>query len=95
MFEAAAGTLASGTAVLEGFAPSTELFALVQDDGALEVFAYDSTSHDPAGPAGPAGAGNVDGLDLVLRIDGYARDPDAFSGLWLNGIFHFVGNIAV
>lgn len=87
-FEAAAETLASGTAVLEGFAPGTELFALVQDDGALEVFTYDPARAD----AGTAGA---PGLDLVLRIDGYAGDPDCFAGLWLNGTFHFVGNIAV
>ncbi len=76
-----ANGLRSSSARLVGCPPSAELFALVQDDGALEVFVYDPTG--------------VDGhnLQMVLRIVDYARNPDAFAGLWMNGSFYFVGNI--
>jgi hypothetical protein len=75
-----ASTLSSGTALLEGFSERAEVFALIQDDGALEVFVHDPTR---------AGAD----LRMVFTIEGYGASPDAFSGVWINGAFHFIGNI--
>lgn len=47
-----------------------ELFALVQDDGTLELFAYDG-----------AQPREQDKLVLVASIVGYADDPSVFSGI--------------
>ena len=69
---------------LEGFSGRTELFALVHDDGALEVFALDP------GRA-PAGAD----MHRVVRIEGYAADPGAFIGLRLNGVYYPIDDIRV
>ncbi|MEE9140970.1 MAG: hypothetical protein V3U18_09400 [Alphaproteobacteria bacterium] len=75
--------LAGGNARLVGCGPKAEVFALVQDDGTLEVFV-----HDPA-RAGPSN------LQMVLRIVDYAHNPDALTGLWINGSFYFVNTIIV
>ena len=74
--------LAASAARLEGFGAGIELYALVQDDGALEVFV-----HDPAGAAA--------NLRLVLRLDGWTREPAAFTGIWLNGALHLLQTIIV
>ena len=76
--------LAARRVSLVGFASDTELYALIHDDGALEVFA-----HRPGG--GNAGAN----LMLVLRIERYLANPTAFEGVVLDGIYHRVRDIAV
>jgi hypothetical protein len=81
---AAVERLAARRASLVGFPSGTELYALIQDDGALEVFVHR-----------PGGANAGDNLMLILRIDRYAADPAAFEGLVLDGVYHRVRDIAV
>jgi len=69
---------------LVGFASDEELYALMQDDGALEVFVHD--------PKVRIGGSNI---RLVLRIERYATDPDAFQGLNYGGVFVRIRDIAV
>ena len=71
--------LTTSRALLKGFAAGTELFALVHDDGTLEVFAHDAAhAHDRSN------------MRLVVRLSGYAQAPESFSTLRLNG-----ANVAV
>jgi hypothetical protein len=69
---------------LEGVTPTTEIFALLQDDGALEIFAYD--------PALPQSSENV---QLILKIDGYKGDRESVEGVRLNGKFYAISDILV
>ena len=70
------------TVVVTGVAETTELFALIQDDGALEVFV-----HDPARRDDPSN------LQLVLRVGDYAANPGRTPGFQLNGIEYRVDEI--
>jgi hypothetical protein len=81
---AAVEKLAARRVSLVGFPSGTELYALIQDDGALEVFAHR-----------PGGANAGANLLLVLRIERYLANPSAFEGLVLDGIYHRVRDIAV
>ena len=69
---------------LVGFSPGEELFALVHDDGALEVFVHD--------PHARRGAPNI---RLVLHVDRYALDPDALEAVIFGGAFVRIRDIVV
>ncbi len=76
--------LSTSRALLKGFTEATELFALVQDDGTLEVFAHDAQrSRDRSN------------MRLIVRLSGYAASPDSFSTLRLNGANVTVEDIIV
>ncbi len=76
--------LTAHRALLKGFTNGTELFALVQDDGTLEVFAHDATrAHDRSN------------MRLVARISGYAASPETFLSIDLNGTSIAVEDIIV
>ena len=61
-----------------------ELFALVQDDGTLELFAYDDSRSQEA-----------DKLVLVASIAGFAEDPTLFSGISRNDRFIDIQDLIV
>lgn len=77
------GDVRSTSARLLGCSPKAEPFALVHDDGALEIFVHEPMSADESD------------LAMVIRIVDYDRNPDAFAGVWLNGTFYSVGDITV
>lgn len=81
---AAATDLTTNHAMLDGFADGTELFALVQDDGALEVFSHVS-----------AHANDRSNIRLIVRISGYSSAPAKFRSLLLNGTSIAVEDIIV
>lgn len=64
--------------------PGIELFALVQENGTLELFAYDSTQ-----------SREQDKLVLVASIEGYAEDPSVFQGISGNDGFIQVEDLIV
>ena len=76
--------LTTNRALLKGFADGTELFALVQDNGTLEVFAHD-----------PARAADRSNMVLVARVAGYAAAPGKFRTLRINGANLAVADIIV
>ena len=81
---ASVADLTTSRALLKGFTNGTELFALVQDDGTLEVFAHDATRmHDRSN------------MRLVARISGYGATPDTFLSFHLNGTSFAVDDIIV
>ena len=81
---ASVADLTTSRALLKGFTNGTELFALVQDDGTLEVFAHDATQmHDRSN------------MRLVARISGYGATPDTFLSFHLNGTSFAVEDIIV
>ena len=84
VLSASAAELTTSRALLKGFAAGTELFALVQDDGTLEVFAHD-----------PALAGDRSNMRLVVRIADYATQPGSFQTLRLNGANLVIADIIV
>ena len=55
---------------------SIEVYALLHDDGSLEVFVHD--------PRTGVGEGNI---ELVITIVDYTDDPAAFAGILVNGRF--------
>jgi hypothetical protein len=69
---------------LVGFSASEELYALVHDDGALEVFVHD--------PHAPRGTPNI---RLVLHVDRYAVDPDALQAVIFGGTSFRIKDIVV
>ncbi len=71
-------------ALLDGFADGTELFALVLDDGTLEVFAHEA-----------ARASDRSNMRLVARIFGYGAAPETFHTLDLNGTRLAIADIIV
>jgi hypothetical protein len=73
----------STSARLMGRSRKAEPFALVHDDGVLEIFIHEPMSADESD------------LAMVIRIVDYGRNPDAFAGVWLNGTFYSVGDITV
>ena len=83
-FTAAAVDLTTSGALLEGFADGTELFALVQDDGALEVFSHDAARAD-----------DRSNMRLIVRISDYSSSPETFRSLLLNGTSIAVEDIIV
>ena len=60
------------------------MFALVQDDGTLEVFAHDA-----------ARTLDRSNMRLVVRITGYGASPETFHSLDLNGTSFAVEDIIV
>ena len=81
---ASAAELTTSRALLDGFADGTELFALVQDDGTLEVFAHESGR-----------ASDRSNMRLIARILGYRAAPETFRTLDLNGASVAVADIIV
>ena len=75
---------AAGRVETAGLAPDEELYALVQDDGALEVFVHD-----------PRGAAQGPNIRLVLRLERYAADPGVLDGIFFGGAFHRIEDITV
>ncbi len=81
---ASVADLTTNRALLKGFTGGTELFALVQDDGTLEVFAHDAArTHDRSN------------MRLVARISGYGDSPETFLSLDLNGTTFAIEDIIV
>lgn len=76
--------LTTGRVLLKGFADRTELFALVQDDGTLEVFAHQ-----------PGRARDRSNMRLIARISGYAGAPESIRAFRLNGADLAVRDIIV
>ena len=70
--------------LLEGLALGTEIFALMQDDGALEIYAHD-----------PALVGAPENIRMILKVDGYAQRAKSVEGVRLNGKFYAIGDILV
>ncbi len=81
---ASVAELTTSRALLKGFADGTELFALVHDDGTLEIFAHDA-----------AHARDRSNMRLVVRIAGYAAAPQSFVAIRLNGTTVAVEDIIV
>jgi hypothetical protein len=69
---------------LEGLALGTEIFAMIQNDGALEIFAHD-----------PALLGSPENMQLILTIDGYRKDWASLKGVTLGGTFYAINDILV
>jgi hypothetical protein len=76
--------LAARNIELVGFSRNDEFFALVQDDGALEVFVHD-----------PHAMATEPNIRLVVRIERYAADPDALQGIVCSGVFIRIKDISV
>jgi hypothetical protein len=72
------------TARLMNFPAATEVFALVQDDGALEIFVYG---------AGQTSSGR--GLALIATYENYSDNPSALKGVSIGGAFHPIGDLIV
>ena len=70
--------------LLEGLVLGTEIFALMQDDGALEIFA-----HNPALVEAP------ENMRLILKVDGYAQNSASVEGVRLNGKYYAISDILV
>ncbi len=83
-FVTTADALSGDQAIGVGYSSRAELFALVQDNGALEVFVHD-----------PLGDGKAVNIKRILTVTGYGDRPTAFSGLRINGTFHSIADIAV
>ena len=66
------------------FPAATEVFALVQDDGALEIFVYG---------AGQTSSGR--GLALIATYENYSDNPSALKGVSIGGAFHPIGDLIV
>lgn len=75
--------LEASSAYLQGFGPGAEPFALVQEDGTLEVFI-----HRRAADGG-------DKTELVFRVIGYSRNAGSFIGLTVGNRFHRIADIIV
>ena len=69
----------SSVVELTGFPKGTELFGLVQDDGTLEVFAHMEGRDAASAPymEGP-----------TFTVEGYANDPESFTGVLLRSSYH-------
>jgi hypothetical protein len=76
--------LAARNVELIGFSSHDEFFALVQEDGALEVFVHDRYA-----------LADESNIRLVVRIERYASDPEALQGLICSGVFIRIKDIAV
>jgi hypothetical protein len=72
------------TAYLENFPASTEVFALLQDNGALEIFVY-----------GPASENSSRGLALIATYENFADNPSSLKGISIGGSFHAIGDLIV
>ncbi len=72
----------TGAVEFQGFARGTEVFALKQDDGVVEVFVHD-----------PKQAEARDNIHLLLKIDDY--DRESFDGFNLNGAYYAISDILV
>ena len=83
-FSSSAGNLASPWIFVTGFAAGTELFGLVQQDGALEIFVQE-----------PSRDGSRSQIVPVARVTGYADRPATLKGIRLNGVDYRVGEILI
>lgn len=72
------------TANLKNFPASTEVYALVQDDGALEIFVYRAAAE---------GKANV--LSHIATYENYSDNPTALKGVSIGGNFHAIGDLIV
>lgn len=72
------------TARLINFPAATEVFALLQDDGVLEVFTYGTASDNGART-----------LSLIATYEKYSENPVAFRGVLIGGSFHAIGDLIV
>jgi hypothetical protein len=76
--------LAARSVELIGFSRYDEFFAMVQDDGALEIFVHD-----------PHALGEPSNIRLVIRVERYAADPEALQGIICSGVFIRLKDIVV
>lgn len=72
------------TARLMNFPASTEVFALVQEDGALEIFVY-----------GVDRPNSARGLELIATYENFSDNPSALKGVSIGGAFHAIGDLIV
>jgi hypothetical protein len=72
------------TARLMNFPPSTEVYALLQEDGALEIFAY-----------GPGSAELSRDLAHIATYENFSDNPSALRGVSIGGAFHTIGDLLV
>ena len=72
------------TAQLLNFPAATEVFALLQDDGALEIFVY-----------GPGSADSSRGPALIATYENFSDNPSALKGISVGGSFHAIGDLIV
>ena len=72
------------TAHLRHFPASTEVFALLQENGALEIFAY-----------GPKLDGAERNLALIATYENYADNPSLLEGVSIGSFFHPIGDLIV
>jgi len=84
LVDAQAAKIGFGGLIIQGLAVGTELFALMQEDGALEIFV-----HDPAQRDAP------ENMRLVLKIDGYAQVSKSLDGVRMNGHYYSINDILV
>jgi hypothetical protein len=67
---------------LDGLAPGTEIFALMQADGALEIFAHDPTRRNAR-----------ENLRMIMRLDGYNEIGRSVEGVRMNGMYYAISDI--
>lgn len=72
------------TVRLQNFPASTEVFALLQDDGALEIFVYGSGIENSSR-----------GLALIATYENFSNNPSALKGVSIGGSFHVIGDLIV
>lgn len=72
------------TARLVDFPAASEVYALVQDNGALEIFVYRASD-----------AGSGDRLSHIATYENYSENPTALEGVMLGGAFHAIGDLIV
>jgi hypothetical protein len=72
------------TARLMNFPPSTEVYALLQEDGALEIFAY-----------GPESSNLPRDLAHIATYENFSDNPSALRGVSIGGTFHTIGDLMV
>ena len=77
-------TIHPNTAKLMNFPVTTEVYALLQEDGSLELFAHE--------PTGPNSAGN---LRLVARYENFSRNRAALDGLTIDDTYHPIDELMV
>lgn len=72
------------TARLMNFPSATEVYALLQEDGALEIFAY-----------GPGSSDLPRNLAHIATYENFSDNPSALRGVSIGGTFHTIGDLLV
>jgi hypothetical protein len=72
------------TARLMNFPASTEVYALLQEDGTLEIFAYGSGSQELP-----------QDLAHIATYENFSDNPSALRGVSIGGAFHTIGDLMV